>query len=745
MSTEKSIALQEFAQKAYLDYSMYVILDRALPSIADGLKPVQRRIVYAMHELKLDYHSKHKKSARTVGDVIGKYHPHGDGACYEAMVLLAQSFTCRYPLISGQGNFGSIDDPKSFAAMRYTEAKLSSYAETLLSELNQGTVAHRPNFDGSLQEPALLPAELPNILLNGATGIAVGMATDIPPHNLKEVLNACVFLLQHEDVETVTTKDLCKFIKAPDYATYGEIITSKQDILNMYETGGGSIRLRATYSQDKEQIVITELPYQTASSKILEQIAAQMQAKKLPMLIKIHDDSDHENPVRIVLGLRSNRVDGKAVMSHLFASTELERSYRVNLNMIGIDGKPRVKNLKTILQEWLKYRVSTVQNRLQYRLDFLNKRIHILEGLLVAFDNLDLVIKIIRTKDNPKAILMRELLLTEAQVIAILELRLRQLAKLELKKLQDELALLQKEHKKLTRLLGSKKLLKQLIVSELEALIEKFADARRSKIVTREVARAFDPNVLTPTESITVVLSKLGWVRCAKGHDIDAAALSYKTGDGFLTVAIGKSNQTVVFLSACGKSYATEARNLPSARGQGEPLTSSFKLSSDSIFEFALLAEAEQKYVVGSKTGYGFVTGFSNMQTRNKAGKQLINCGSSTILPPLKTQLLEDELLIMVSKQGRLLACSITELVELNKGKGLKLINISTKDIKDNKDAVVSWQILWPEQTLILTSGRQHLSISYKDIMEKYHGPRAKRGTFLPKNYRKVKALSIKE
>ena len=629
----EQLPLKTFTEKAYLDYSMYVILDRALPHIGDGLKPVQRRIVYAMSELGLQASAKHKKSARTVGDVLGKFHPHGDSACYEAMVHLAQSFTCRYPLIDGQGNWGSPDDPKSFAAMRYTEARLTPFAAVLLSELGQGTVDWAPNFDGTLEEPKQLPARLPAVLLNGATGIAVGMATDIPPHNLKEVAEAVILLL---DKPKSTTADLCKIIKAPDFPTGAEIITPQAELLEAYTTGRGSVRMRACYEIEQGEIVVTELPFQTSGGKVLEQIAAQMIAKKLPMVEDLRDESDHENPTRLVIVPRSNRVDTEALMSHLFASTDLERSARINLNIIGLDGKPKINDLRGILKEWLEFRTSTVRRRIEYRLEKVNTRLHLLEGLLIAFLNLDEVIRIIREEDKPKAALMKRFKLSEEQADYILDTRLRQLARLEEMKITGEQQELAEERDALQKLLSSGARLKTLIKNEIRADAEKFGDERRSKLVEREQAQVMDENTLVPSEPVTIILSKNGWVRVAKGHDINAADMSYKAGDEFAAAAQGRSNELVVFIDSTGKTYALPAHTLPSARGQGEPLSGRLKPADGARFTGVMAGKPEQLYLLASDSGYGFVVKLGDMYTRNKAGKSTLSVPKgASVLPPV--------------------------------------------------------------------------------------------------------------
>ena len=618
----EQLPLKTFTEKAYLDYSMYVILDRALPHIGDGLKPVQRRIVYAMSELGLQATAKHKKSARTVGDVLGKFHPHGDSACYEAMVHMAQPFTYRYPLIDGQGNWGSADDPKSFAAMRYTEARLAPYAEVLLAELGQGTVEWTPNFDGTLDEPVLLPARLPNVLLNGATGIAVGMATDIPPHNLVEVAEAAVLLL---DKPKSSIDELCAIIQGPDFPTGAEIITPREELLAAYKTGHGSVRMRACYEVEHGEIVVTALPYQASGGKVLEQIAAQMVAKKLPMVEDLRDESDHENPTRLVIVPRSNRVDTKALMSHLFSSTDLERSARMNLNMIGLDGRPRVKDLRVILKEWLEFRTDTVRRRLEYRLDKVNRRLHLLEGLLIAYLNLDEVIRIIRTEDKPKQALIKRFDLTELQADYILDTRLRQLARLEEMKIKGEQDELARERDALQQILASKARLKTLIKKEIQADAEKYGDARRSQLVDRAPAQAMDETALIPSEPVTIVLSKNGWVRVAKGHEIDPLEMAYKAGDGFAAVARGRSNQLAVFIDSAGKTYALPAYSLPSARGQGEPLSGRLKPADGSRFVGVMAGDPGQLYLLASDSGYGFVARLADMYTRNKAGKSTLS------------------------------------------------------------------------------------------------------------------------
>ncbi|MDD5036772.1 MAG: DNA topoisomerase IV subunit A [Methylococcaceae bacterium] len=732
------IPLKDFTEKAYLDYSMYVILDRALPSLADGLKPVQRRIVYAMSELGLSALSKHKKSARTVGDVLGKYHPHGDSACYEAMVLMAQPFSYRYPLVDGQGNWGSPDDPKSFAAMRYTEARLTAYAQTLLSELEQGTVDWIPNFDGTLDEPSLLPARLPNLLLNGATGIAVGMATDIPPHNLREVVNACIRLLDHPDA---SLEELCELVKGPDFPTEAEIITPRAEILRLYQTGGGSVRLRARYEQEDGNIVITALPYQVSGNKVMEQIAAQMQAKKLPMVEDLRDESDHESPTRLVIMPRSKRIDAGQLMSHLFATTDLEKSYRVNLNMIGLDGKPRVKNLLDILNEWLDYRRETVTRRLQHRLDKVEARLHILQGLLIAYLNIDEVIAIIRHEDEPKPVLMERFGLTDIQAEAILELKLRHLAKLEEMKIRGEQEELGRERENLQAILGSKEKLHALIKQELAQDAEKHGDARRSPIVVRPSAQAIAETTLMANEPVTIILSQKGWVRSAKGHDFDLASLSYRTGDGFLAAAQGRSSQPAYFLDSTGRSYAVAAHELPSARSQGEPLTGRLNPPPGAVFKTVLAGAEEDWYLLASNAGYGFLTPLAELNTKNRAGKTLINLPEhSQMLTPVRVGDPHTDRLAVVTGQGRLLILPAKEIPVLNKGKGNKLIDIKTTDLETGADRIVAMVCLASGASLKIIAGKRFLNLQGGDL-DHYLGARGKRGNPLPRGFQRVEGM----
>jgi topoisomerase-4 subunit A len=734
------LPLKTFTEKAYLDYSMYVILDRALPHIGDGLKPVQRRIVYAMSELGLSASSKHKKSARTIGDVIGKFHPHGDSACYEAMVLMAQPFSYRYPLVDGQGNFGSPDDPKSFAAMRYTESRLTKYSALLLSELGQGTTEWQPNFDGTLEEPVILPARVPNVLLNGATGIAVGMATDIPPHNLREVVTACVRLL--EEPET-TLSELCKHVKGPDFPTGGEIVSSKAELKQIYQTGNGTFRARAVYEVEDGEIVITQLPYQVSGAKIQEQIAAQMQAKKLPMVEDIRDESDHEHPTRIVIVPRSNRVDIDQLMAHLFATTDLERTYRVNLNIIGLDGRPKVMDLKSLLEQWLKFRIDTVTKRLQWRLDKVQARLHILDGLLVAYLNLDEVIRIIRTEDEPKPVLMKRFNLTEIQAEAILETKLRHLAKLEEMKIRGEQKELNQEREEIEKILGSNARLKKLVKEELLADAEAYGDARRSKIVERAAAQAIDETELVASEPVTVVLSERGWVRAAKGHELDPEGLSYKTGDAFRAAARGKSTQQAVFLDSTGRTYSLLAHTLPSARGQGEPLSGRIDPPDGATFAGVMIGDPADRWVLASDAGYGFVVKLEELYVRNKAGKSVLKvpekCG---VLRPCAVPASDDALLCAVSTEGKMLAFPVKDLPELPRGKGNKIFGLSSQKAESREEYLTAIAVVAPNQNLIVRSGERKMTIKFDDLKE-YRGERAQRGAVLPRGWRKVDRLDV--
>lgn len=737
--------LHQFTEKAYLDYSMYVILDRALPHLGDGLKPVQRRIIYAMSELGLKASAKYKKSARTVGDVLGKFHPHGDTACYEAMVLMAQDFSYRYPLVDGQGNWGSPDDPKAFAAMRYTESRLAKYAEVLLSELGQGTVDWVPNFDGSLNEPAMLPARLPNVLLNGTTGIAVGMATDIPPHNLKEVASACIHLL---DEPKSTLEELCEHIKGPDYPTKAEIITPQHDIQDMYRKGSGSIRMRAVYTKEEGEIVVTALPHQASGAKILEQIASQMRAKKIPMVADLRDESDFDNPTRLVITPRSNRVDVEGLMAHLFATTDLERSYRVNLNVIGLNGKPQVKDLHSLLSEWLDYRKDTVRRRLQFRLDKVLSRLHILDGLLIAFLNIDEVIQIIRTEDKPKPVLMQRFGLTDTQAEAVLELKLRHLAKLEEVKIKAEQEELAKERDELEQILGSSRRLKTLIRNEILADAEAYGDDRNSPIVERSEAQALSEDQMNPNEPITIILSKKGWIRSAKGHDADISKLSYKSGDDFLAAVNGRSNLPVLFLDSTGRSYSLPGHALPSARGQGDPLTGKLKPQDGAEFVSVLAGKPDELYLLASDAGYGFVTQLENLATKNRAGKAMLTLpNQSHVLPPQRIRDTETQFLAAVSSEGRLLIFPLSLLPILPRGKGNKILNIPSAKVKDRSELMVACAIIDDSTPLTLYSGKRHLTLKPKDLAY-YHGERGRRGNMLPRGFRRVdhmEAQPIKE
>ncbi|MDX1490887.1 MAG: DNA topoisomerase IV subunit A [Pseudohongiellaceae bacterium] len=736
----EQISLSNYSKQAYLNYSMYVINDRALPHIGDGLKPVQRRIIYAMSELGLKAGAKFKKSARTIGDVIGKFHPHGDSACYEAMVLMAQPFSYRYPLVDGQGNWGSPDDPKSFAAMRYTESKLRRYAELLLSELGQGTVDWRLNFDGTMEEPQLLPARLPNVLLNGGSGIAVGMATDIPPHNLREVASACVHMLENPKAQS---SDLLMHIKGPDYPTGAEIITSAKDIASLYESGRGSIKARAKYHIESGDIVITDLPYQVSGSKVLEQIAAQMQKKKLPMVVDLRDESDHENPTRIVIVPRSNRVDSEAVMLHLFATTDLERSYRVNFNVIGTNGRPQVKDLRGILVEWLEFRTQTVRRRLQHRLDKILARLHILEGLLVAFLNIDEVIHIIRTEDAPKPVLMSRFDLSETQAEAILELKLRHLAKLEEVKIKAEQDELSAERDKLELTLSSATRLKTLIRKEIIQDAEDFGDDRCSPLVERVEAQAFSETELLSADPITVVLSEKGWARAAKGHEVDPTSLQYKSGDGFKIAARGKSNQNAIFLDSTGRTYSLAAHTLPSARGQGEPLTGRLTPESGASFEGVIMADEKQKVLLASDAGYGFVASVADLQSKNKSGKNVLKlpAGSKVLLPSMITSYEEDQV-VAISNEGRMLLFALKELPELARGKGNKIISIPSARVSERIEFVVALAVLGAKQALTVYAGRRHLTLKQADL-EHYRGERGRRGNKLPRGFQNVDRVEV--
>ena len=732
-------SISQFSEKAYLDYSMYVILDRALPHIGDGLKPVQRRIIYAMSELGLSAAAKYKKSARTVGDVIGKFHPHGDSAAYEAMVLLSQSFTTRYPLIDGQGNWGSLDDPKSFAAMRYTECRLSPYAKNLLEELGQGTVDWTSNFDGTLLEPSVLPARLPNLLLNGATGIAVGMATDIPPHNLNEVVKACIKILEEPKV---SLEDLYKIIPGPDYPTEAEIISSKEELKEIYSTGRGGVKMRATYEVEDGEIVILALPHQTSSSKILEQIASQMEAKKLPMIVDLRDESDEESPTRLVLVPKSNRVDKEAVMNHLFATTDLQKNYRVNMNLIGLNGKPQTRDIKLVLKEWLSFRTQTVTRRLQYRLDWVLDRLHILEGLLIVFINIDEVISIIRNEDEPKKVLQKKFKLSVIQVDAILEIRLRQLAKLEEIKIKEEQGNLDSERKDLEKLLGSKSRLKTLIKKELKADAEVYGDERNTPIVYREEATAFDETELISSDPVTVILSERGWVRAAKGHDIEPESLNYREGDTFFASAKGRNNQNAVFLDSKGKAYTLPCHSLPSARSQGEPLSGRLNAESGETFAGVISGPVESQVVLASSSGYGFVANLGDLQTKNKSGKAALRVqeGAQVLIPRAVEN--EKDMLAAITNQGRMLVFPLTELPKLARGKGNKIIGIPKASFESGEDFLQEVAVLGEGRELRLLSGKRHFTIKSKDL-ENFVGNRGRRGNFLPKGFRNVDGIEV--
>jgi len=735
----EQIPLKEYAENAYLDYSMYVVLDRALPSVRDGLKPVQRRIIYAMSELGLPASAKPKKSARTVGDVIGKFHPHGDSACYEAMVLMAQPFSYRYPLIDGQGNFGSPDDPKSFAAMRYTESKLRPIADVLLGELGQGTVDWVPNFDGTMEEPSWLPSRLPHVLLNGSMGIAVGMATDIPPHNLREIASACIRLLDDPDA---TVADLYEHVLGPDYPTAAEIITPRNEILAMYKTGNGSVRARAVYQREDGNILITALPHQVSPSKILEQIAAQMRAKKLPMIEDLRDESDHENPIRLVIVPRSNRVDADEMMQHLFATTDLEKSFRINLNMIGLDGRPQVKDLKRILSEWLVFRTDTVMRRLNHRLAKVERRLHLLEGLRIAYLNLDEVIRIVRTEEEPKPVLMARFKLSEEQSDYILETKLRQLARLEEMKINGERDELEEERARINVLLKSPAKLKGLIKEEIRADAAKYGDERRSPLVEREVAQALDESSLVASEPVTVVLSQKGWIRAAKGHDIDADGLSYREGDSLLAAVKARTTQQIAVIDSTGRSYSTPAHTLPSARGNGDPLTGRFTPPSGASFDALIAGDNDTRLILATDFGYGFVTRFEALTGRNKAGKQIISLsdGSRVLQPQVSTDPARDRI-VVVTTEGHLLMFSVAELPELDKGKGNKLIEIPKAKLGSGDERVAGVAVVTEGKgEVTLYAGQRKLTLRWSDLVE-FGGNRATRGGVLPRGLRRVERI----
>ena len=725
----EQMPLRTFTERAYLNYSMYVIMDRALPFIGDGLKPVQRRIVYAMSELGLNATAKYKKSARTVGDVLGKFHPHGDSACYEAMVLMAQPFSYRYPLVDGQGNWGAPDDPKSFAAMRYTESRLSKISEILLSELGQGTVDYQPNFDGTLAEPQYLPARLPHILLNGTTGIAVGMATDIPPHNINEIADAAVMLL---DNPKAGLDDVLEIVQGPDFPTEAEIISPKSEIRKIYEQGRGSIKMRSTWKKEDGEIIISALPHQSSPSKVIAQIAEQMTAKKLPMLEDIRDEADHENPIRIVLVPRSNRVDTDALMAHLFATTDLEKSYRVNMNMIGLDHKPAVKGLLEILNEWLAFRRTTVTRRLQYRLDKVLSRLHILEGLMIAFLNIDEVIDIIRNEDDPKAELMARFNLGDEQADAILNLRLRHLAKLEENQLKAEQDELEKERLNLEAILGSERRLNTLIKKEIQEDAKKYASPRMSQLVEREEAKMISESDMMPAEPVTVVLSEMGWVRCAKGHDIDPKSLSYKAGDNYRAHACGKSNQAVVFIDSTGRSYALDPLSLPSARSQGEPLTGKLNLPAGATIEYVVMASEQQELLMSSDAGYGFICKFEDLIARNKAGKALISLPENAKVMEPKTLANATALVVAMTSAGKMLIFPAKDLPALSKGKGNKIVTIPATNAKERSELLVRLLLISDQASLEFHSGKRKIVLKPEDL-QKFRAERGRKGSTLPR------------
>ncbi|NRA60750.1 MAG: DNA topoisomerase IV subunit A [Psychrobium sp.] len=733
-------SMMKFTEDAYLNYSMYVIKDRALPHIGDGLKPVQRRIIYAMSELGLHASAKYKKSARTVGDVLGKFHPHGDSACYEAMVLMAQPFSYRYPLVDGQGNWGAPDDPKSFAAMRYTEAKLSKFSEVLLAELAQGTVDWQPNFDGTMKEPIVFPSRLPHILLNGITGIAVGMATDIPPHNVREVANAAIHLLEQPKAEL---SDILEYVQGPDYPTKAEIITPKADIEKMYALGKGSIKMRAVYEVEDGDIVISALPHQVSGGKILEQIAAQMQTKKLPMVADLRDESDHECPTRLVIVPRSNRVDVDGLMNHLFATTDLEKNFRVNLNILGLDKRPRVMGLKEILTEWISFRLETVRRRLQHRLDKILSRLHILDGLLIAFLNIDEIIDIVRTFDDPKSELIRRFNLSVIQAEAILEIKLRQLAKLEEVKIRAEQDELAQERDKLELVLSSERRMKTLVKKELIADALQFGDDRRSPIIERGEAKALSEKDLIPSEAVTVVVSEKGWARCAKGHDIEPNNLSYKAGDGFLCAAKGRSNLPVVFIDTSGRAYTTDAHSLPSARSQGEPLTGRFSLSTGETIAHTIMGKEQQLYLLATDGGYGFIGSFSDMISSNKKGKALISRPKgSNVMPLIEVRDYDTQLCLSISNEGRMLIFPLSSLPKLSKGKGNKIINIPSSRVQSREEFVKQIVVINSDSDVTLLAGKRKLTLKASDL-EHYIGERGRRGNKLPRGLQRVDDIEV--
>jgi topoisomerase-4 subunit A len=734
------IPLRAFTEKAYLEYSMYVINDRALPHVGDGLKPVQRRIIYAMSQLGLNAQAKYTKSARTIGDVLGKFHPHGDSACYEAMVLMAQPFSFRYPLVDGQGNWGAPDDPKSFAAMRYTEARLAAIAELLLAEVALGTVNFEPNFDGSLEEPEVLPARVPFVLLNGGSGIAVGMATDIPPHNLNEIVSACIHLL---DTPKATTQDLMTHVRAPDFPTDALIVTPAQEMLRVYEEGRGSIKARAVFTRENGEIIITALPHQVSPAKVLEQIAAQMQAKKLPMLVDLRDESDHENPTRLVLVPRSNRVDGERLMSHLFATTDLERSYRVNMNVIGLDARPQVKNLREMLREWLEFRRQTVARRIGYRVERIEQRLHVLAGLLVAYLNIDEVIRIVRQEDHPRDALMSAFKLSEIQANAILDLRLRHLARLEEQKMTAERDALEGEKLDLEKILKSKARMKTLLKRELLEDAEKFGDERRSPLSDVEEARAYAEQDLVSNDPVTVVLSTKGWVRSARGHEAEPRELNYRSGDEFLSAVRGRSNDPLVFIDSGGRAYSVAAHTLPSARGQGEPLTGRLNSPEGARFVGVAMGPGSSRLLLASNAGYGFITTLATLLTKNRAGKAALSVPKGGVaLPPVTVGDGDEPLVVAVTSQGRMLAFPLADVPELSRGKGNKLINVPSAAFKSGEETVVGVAVIYESDRLLVVAGQRHLSLKRKDL-EHYIGERARRGRKLPRGFQKVDGFEV--
>ena len=732
--------LKDFAEKAYLDYSMYVILDRALPHVADGLKPVQRRIVYAMSELGLSAGAKFKKSARTVGDVLGKFHPHGESACYEAMVLLAQPFATRYPLIDGQGNWGTADDPKSFAAMRYTEAKLTRFAEVLLRELREGTVDWNSNFDGTLDEPKLLPARLPHVLLNGAAGIAVGMATDVPPHNVREIVAACVRLV---DEPQASVTDLCEHVRGPDFPTDAEIVTPREELAAMYESGSGSVRMRARFERENGSVVVTALPYQVSGSKVLEQIAHQMLAKKLPMVEDLRDESNHENPTRLVIVPRSNRVDVDRLMSHLFATTDLERSYRVNMTIVGLDNRPRLGNLRSILSEWLDYRAATVRRRIEHRLDQVNDRLHVLDGLLVAFLNIDEVIAIIREEEHPRQALMSRFGLSDVQAEAILNLRLRNLARLEEVKIRAEQSELAAESGRLEQILESDRGVPMLVREELLADAERYGDERRSPLVERDAAQALGETDLTPAEPITVVLSERGWVRAAKGHEIEPQSLSYRPGDAYRAMARGRSNQPAVFLDSTGRVYCVSSHTLASARSQGEPLAGRINPPDGAAFEGVMIGPADQLYVIATDAGYGFIVRLEDIWSRNRAGKACVSLAQGAkLLVPRPVDDPDVAQLAAVSSAGKLLVHPLAELPQLARGKGVKIIHVPKAKARVREEFVVDIEVVPPRASLTVHAGKRYINLKPSDLAH-YALGRGRTGRMLPRGFQRADRLEI--